>query len=269
MITRIPYHKITEADKIYESLKKFAGRSVTAKQVASHLRKLTNNSVIITTAKNTQVDENTITLNAFYDPDEDSQNERPYEIVIVFPESQNQVTMPIDEWRNFSASVIDLLEHEMIHSAQYRARNFKPQRRTEVKNLSYSQKYLSNPDEIEAYAYMLSKELIRKTKNFDQCFRLLRHFINTSLTKDQAGRLLSPTLYGFLKEFNFDSKNPVVKQLIKKTVSYVQQFKKQTERDSRKKERNEQIIKDTERFLEEKKKIEEDKKTYYTIVSSS
>ena len=187
--------------------------------------------------------------------------EQPFEITVVFPKDNPNVTMDKEGWREFATKVIDFLEHEMIHQAQYRSREFRPGRQYRSKHpdqhLMRSQEYLGNPDEIEAYAYNLSRELLRKTNNdYGRTMNLLKNFSKTAMTKDQAGRLLSPNLFGYFKDFGFDTTHPVLKALMKKTYQFVQQQMKQVQREARVSERNTQIEKETERVNENLKQLD-------------
>lgn len=267
----IPYHGETEGDRIFQSFQKFFNREVTPKQVVSHVRKIVGSNVVITTDKSSNVDPNDININAYYDPDEDENEEKPFEITIVFPKDNPNVTMDKEGWREFATRVIDFLEHEMIHQAQYRSREFRPGRqyrsRHQDPNIKRSQEYLGNSDEIEAYAYNLSRELLRKTNNdYERTMRLLKNFSHTAMTKDQAGRLLSPNLFGYFKDFGFDTTHPVLKTLMKKTYQFVQQQMKQVQREARVNGRNTQIAKETERVNENIKQLDREFGSAYSII---
>jgi len=267
----IPYHGETEGDRIYQSFTKFFNKEVTPKQVVSHLRKIVGPNVVITTQKSSNIDSNDLNLNAYYDPDEDEQEEKPFEIMVIFPKDNPNVTMDKEGWREFATKVIDFLEHEMIHQAQYRSREFRTGRQYRSRHndpaIQRSQEYLGNPDEIEAYAYNLSRELLRKTNNdYDHTLRLLKNFSQTAMTKDQAGRLLSPNLFGYFKDFGFDTTHPVLKNLMKKTYQFVQQQMKQQQREARVAERNGQIEKETKRVNESLKQLDKEFGLSYTII---
>jgi hypothetical protein len=267
----IPYHNETEGTRILQSFQKFFNREATPKQVVSHLRKIVGSNVLITTNKSPNVDPNDININAYYDPDEDEAEDKPFEIMVVFPKDNPNVTMDKEGWREFATKVIDFLEHEMIHQAQYRSRDFRSGRQYRSRHkdpiTKESQEYLGNPDEIEAYAYNLSRELIRKTNNdYDRTMRLLKNFSQTAMTKDQAGRLLSPNLFGYFKDFGFDTTHPVLKTLMKKTYQFVQQQLKQAQREVRVAERNTKISKDTERVNESLKQLDKEFGSSYTII---
>jgi hypothetical protein len=267
----LPYHKETAATKIAKSFDKFANVPVTPKQIISHIRKIAGASTIINTSKSDVVDPNDISINAYYDPDEDESENKPFEMVLVFNPNDKEIKMTRAEWHDFAAQVIDYLEHEMIHQYQYRSRDFQPNKLYRSKstdpNVKKSQEYLGNTDEIEAYAYNLANELLRKTRNnYEMTLRLLSNFAKTAITKDQAGRFLSPNLYGYFKDFNFDTTHPVLKRLMKKTYQYVNLLKKKDERQIRINQRNSEIEKATEEFQKRKEALDKTSGISYTTI---
>jgi hypothetical protein len=267
----VPYHKKTVASRIAKGFDEFANRGVSPRVLMNHVKKLAGRQTIITSSTSDVVDPNTVGINAYYDPDEDEDGEIPIEVVLVFNPDDKRITMGRNEWREFAAELIDYLQHEMIHQYQYRARGYQPTRAYVSKSKNAEQKkqqeYLGNPDEIEAYAHNLASELDRKTKgNLDQQLRLLRNFAGTAMTRDQAGRLLSPNLYGYFKDFNFDTNHPVLKSLMKKTYQYVMMKKKKTEKDTRVKHRNAEI-ENQERIVKERMAaLDKDPRTSYTVI---
>jgi hypothetical protein len=267
----LPYHQETAATKIAKSFDKFINVPVTPKQVVSHLRKIAGTSTVITTSKSDVVDANSINLNAYYDPDEDEEDEKPFELALVFNPKDKEIKMDRAGWREFASQVIDYLEHEMIHQYQYRSRDFHPNRefRSKAKDpeTKKQQEYLGNSDEIEAYAYNLANELLRKTKSdYDMTLRLLSNFSRTAITKDQAGRFLSPNLYGYFKDFNFDTTHPVLKRLMKKTYQYVNLLKKNRDKKSRIDKRNSEIEKSAKEFKQRKETLDKQQGSSYTAI---
>lgn len=267
----MPYHTETVATKIAKTFDKFAGTPVTPSQVVSHLRKIVGNNTIISSAKADTVDTNDIGLHAFYDPDDDEEEEKPFEIVLYFNTNDKQVVMDVKGWREFASQVIEFLQHEIIHQHQYRSRNFiqnRPYRSTATDpDQKAAQEYQGNPDEVDAYAHNLASELLRKTQNnTEQVLRLLRNFSNTAMTKDQAGRLLSPTLFGYFKDFGFNTQHPVLKSLMKKTYQYIMLKKKQEDRSNRIVSRNNDIIQATEEFKKRRDSLDNKQGSSYTAI---
>lgn len=266
----LPYHKVTQADLIIKSFDRFIGEETSPRVLANHIKKIAGQETIITVDRNPQVDTNDIILNAYYDPEEDEDGNKPFEVCLLFNPSDKYIKMDKENMREFAGRLIEYLEHEMIHRAQYRSRNYKANRmyRSLAKDpaIKEKQEYLGDSDEVEAYAANLARELHRKTGDYEQTMRLLRNFANTAMTRDQAGRLLSPNLYAYFKEFGFNTSHPVLKRLLKKTYQYTQYQKKQEDREQRVTVRNNKIQEDTQKFLERKAELDKDQSTSYTVI---
>jgi len=267
----MPYHNETVATKIAKTFDKFANQPVTTTQIANHLKRLIGDTTIVSVNRTNEVDTNHIGLMAYYDPDEDEDEEKPFELVLNFNRNDKQVIMDINSWREFASQVIEFLQHEIIHQHQYRSRDFihnKPYRSTATDpTIKQAQEYQGNPDEVEAYAHNLASELLRKTRgNTDQVLRLLRNFSNTAMSRDQAGKLLSPTLFGYFKDFGFNTQHPVLKSLMKKTYQYLMIKKKQEDRANRVTNRNNNIEKATEEFNRRRELLDKSLGSSYTTI---
>lgn len=269
----LPYHKVTEADRIIQSFDKFTNADVSPKVLVNHIKKLVGSETIITTDRHESVDPNDIILNAYYDPDEDEIGKRPFEVTLIFNPNDKHVCLGRDSLREFAGKLIEYLEHEMIHQSQYRSRDFRENRMykslAKDPNMRSKQEYLGDTDEIEAYAANLARELERKTNSYEHTMRLLRNFASTAMTRDQAGRLLSPNLYGYFQTFNFDTTHPVLKRLLKKTYHYVNQQKRAEERSARVKDRNLEIQDQTKRFEESRDSLDKNQNTKYIAIIGS
>ena len=167
-----------------------------------------------------QVDQGDMNLNATYDPWDDEDELDPYRIELLFnPKNKNNVKFSKDTLEEIKHRLIDALEHEMIHSVQYQKRDFKTQRGFRSKNRE--QEYLGNQDEIEAFAKNISSELLRHADK-DEATDMLRSVNNTTELRDKLGNLLSPNLVGYLRAWDFNTRHPVIKKLLKKVYNYIQ-----------------------------------------------
>jgi len=167
-----------------------------------------------------QVDPGDMNLNATYDPWDDEDELDPYRIELLFnPKDKNGVKFSQDALEEIKHRLIDALEHEMIHSIQYQKRDFKTQKGFRSKNRE--QEYLGNQDEIEAFAKNISSELLRHA-NKEQATDMLRSVNNTTELRDKLGNLLSPNLVGYLRAWDFNTRHPVIKKLLKKVYNYIQ-----------------------------------------------
>lgn len=267
----IPYHKQTVATKIANSFDKFADIPTSSTLLINHIKKLAGKDAIITLSRSDDVDPNSLVVSAFYDPDADENLDKPFELAIIFNTNDKSVKLDRSEWREFAGQIIGALKHEMIHQAQYRNRGYLAQRSyvSKIKDpvVRKSQEYLGNPDEIDAYSHDLAFEFVRKTKgDYEQIMRLLRNFAKTAMTKDQAGRLLSPNLFAYFKDFGFDTTHPVLKTLLKKTYRNVMMMKREEERKERIAERNGQIKEATERFMRNQEAFDKKTGSSYTAI---
>jgi hypothetical protein len=269
----LPYHNVTQADRILKTFEKFIDQSVSPRVLANHVRKIAGIETVITVDRSPIVESNDIILNAFYDLEEDIDGGKPFEVSLVFNPNDKLIKLDRVQMRDFTGRLIEYLEHEMIHRAQYQSRSYKANRmyRSLATDpvIREEQQYLGDTDEIEAYAANLARELMRKTSNYDHTLRLLRNFAATAMTRDQAGRLLSPNLYAYFKAFNFDTTHAVLKRLLKKTYQHVNYQKRMEERSNRIKERNAQIEQQTQKFNETQQSLDNNQSTKYTAIIGS
>lgn len=166
------------------------------------------------------VDRGDINLNATYDPWDDEDELDPYRIELLFnPSDKDSIKVSTDNLEEIKYRIIDALEHEMIHSIQYRTRDFKQQRGYNSKDRE--QEYLGNQDEIEAFAKNISSELLRHVSK-GEAVDILRNVASTTELRDKLGNLLSPNLVGYLRAYDFNTRHPVLRKLLKKVYNYIQ-----------------------------------------------
>ena len=155
---------------------------------------------------------------AFYEQDLDEDGKIPFEIELYFSKEDDQ-PMTITNPDPLVNKVIEILKHEFLHQKQARARNFEePTMGKDNRDTSYE--YMSRPDEIEAYAMNIADELVKKADK-DGAIELLRMANKTAQFKDKMGNLLSPELFAYMSMWNFNSKHPVIRSLLKKIYQYI------------------------------------------------
>ena len=66
----------------------------------------------------------------------------------------------------------------------------------------------------------IADELVRKVDK-DGALKLLRMANKTAQFKDEMGDLLAPDLFAYMSMWDFDSKHPVIKRLLKKIYQYI------------------------------------------------
>ena len=167
-----------------------------------------------------QIDRGDMNLNATYDPWDDEDELDPYRIELLFnPKDKKSIKFDTTALEEIKHRLIDALEHEMIHSVQYQKRDFKQQKG--YRSRDREQEYLGNQDEIEAFAKNISSELLRHADK-EQATDMLRSVKNTTELRDKLGNLLSPNLVGYLRAWDFNTRHPVIKKLLKKVYNYIQ-----------------------------------------------
>jgi hypothetical protein len=162
--------------------------------------------LILKTKKDYSLEKNNFFITAYYDPEDDRLNEIPIEIII------NHNFNKIDQFRydqitDFLIEIFDAVIHELKHQSQSKKRNF---RNFNVKNRYYN-KYLSDPDELDAYALSITIELCRILNPV----RIKKYMSKISvLSRMKIGsNLISPNLKTYIDQFNGD---PILKKLSKK-----------------------------------------------------
>lgn len=147
-------------------------------------------------------------VNAYYDPEDDKNYDIPIEVVIIH--NFNKRTL----WDQNRISILliqifDAVIHELKHQRQSQKKNHKifwPQS-------TVIDTYLSDPDEIDAYAFSIAIELCRSIGKY-RALQQMRRF--TSMSRYKIGcNLISPNLYAYVKVFK-NLENPILRKLSKK-----------------------------------------------------
>jgi len=163
----------------------------------------------IKTKRQTFLNHEEFYVNAYYDADDDKHNETPIE-VIVFHNFDNNEIWDTQHTTDMLVQIFDAVVHEYRHQRQSRSRNY----------VTFSQhpqtpynEYLSDPDELDAYALSIAIELCRNLGKF----RALRYMQRLSyLSKFKIkNQFVSPNLNAYVQHFGgVDA--PIIKRLSKK-----------------------------------------------------
>ena len=186
-------------------------------EIAKELEKNIGDIVNVEMELSPNVDKGDMNASAAYDQDDDEDGEVPFEITLVFSDKEER--MVINDPKPLVDRILGMMKHEMIHQKQARARDFEDHTQGKDKrNMNYE--YMSRPDEIEAYAMNIADELVNKTSK-KNAIGLLRMANKTAQFKDEMGNFLSPDLFAYMGMWDFDSKHPVIKRLLKKIYQYI------------------------------------------------
>ena len=203
---------------------KIINKNITIRTIANELEKTLRRKydLEVKVEKSSKVSSSSIVVNAWYDDDDDRTGD-DIPIRLNFIVSDPEVLLNVDEkmWTKFSNEVADAVQHEYLHMSQYRNRGFakpskyKPKVTKELKDFYNSQSYLGNSDEIEAYALNISSELLNK-------YRTKRKTIANVKRLDKSLFTASPNLFAYFMAFNFDTRHPVIRKLLKKVLLYIE-----------------------------------------------
>ena len=162
--------------------------------------------------KDRSLEESAFYVNAFYDPEDDKNQEIPIEVLVHHsfgPNSQfyqQQIT-------EFLVQIYDAVVHELRHQQQSRKRNFKTYSDHAQEPFS---KYLADPDELDAYSLSIAIELLREM-HLNRANRYMTRMAVLSKLKHNTV-LVSPNLRAYVQYFN---NNPLLKRLAKKVYKHL------------------------------------------------
>jgi hypothetical protein len=191
--------------------------SHTPEEITAELENNMGDIARIEMERSPNVDKGDMNANAAYEQEDDEDGEIPFEITLVFSDKEDRMT--VTNPKPLVQRVLDMMKHEMMHQSQARARDFEQHSQGKDRR-NISTEYMSRGDEIEAYAMNIADELVRKVDK-DGALQLLRMAGKTAQFKDEMGNLLSPDLHAYMSIWNYDSKHPVIKRLLKRIFQFI------------------------------------------------
>ena len=154
-----------------------------------------------------EVEQNEVSINAYYDSEKDEEGKISIELVLVTNPSDTYIIIDKEAFYHLTNQLADSLAHELIHMRQARARDFldvSPDTRY-TEELEECIQYLGDPDEIEAYAYNIAAELSDRPDPMSA-------LSNPSTVRSKE----SINLWAYVNTFSRDISNPVIRRLLKK-----------------------------------------------------
>lgn len=154
-----------------------------------------------------QVEPTELNINAFYDPERDERQRPSIELILVTNPNDSHLILDTDLWDLWVNRLADSLAHELIHMRQARARDFLYVEHQARRNIQTDENlvYLSDPDEIDAYAYNIATELREHSNPLSKILNPAAVSVNDSIN-----------LWAYIQAFSKDISHPVVKKLLKK-----------------------------------------------------
>jgi len=151
-------------------------------------------------------------VNAYYDAEDDFNNETPIEVIVhhnfvdtdVF--NQKQIT-------EFLIQIYDAVVHEYRHQQQSLKRNYEV---FSDHNQSPYEEYLTDPDEVDAYAVSIAIELLRHMSKERAKRYMSRITIMAKMRRNNM--LVSPNLKSYIDHFGL---NQVTRKIAKKVYKHL------------------------------------------------
>jgi hypothetical protein len=206
---------IERVNKVCQTVRKSYPLASFRKLLAATRKEFKNNDIdlVIKTKKDKSLEHDQFYVMAYYDPEDDFNNETAIEVVvyhnfIVDSKFQhNQIT-------DFLIQIFDAVVHEMRHQMQSSQRYFESY--SEHPHEPFS-KYLADPDELDAYALSIAIELLRAMP----AARAKRNMVRmTVLSRLKRGDMLvSPNLNSYTAYFK---NNSLLKKLAKKVYKHLE-----------------------------------------------
>lgn len=168
--------------------------------------------VTVLHAKALEVELSELNINANYDPDLDELGKPSIELIIVTNPNDNEFILDKPLWDLFVTRLADSLAHELIHMDQSRTRDFIPVEHKVYRKscLDENLAYLSDPDEVDAYAYNIATELREHPNPLEIFYNPAAVSVNDSVN-----------LWAYMQAFSKDIKHPTIKHLLKKVYKHL------------------------------------------------
>ncbi len=166
----------------------------------------------IITKKDKTLDFSEFYVNAYYDADNDFNNETPIEIYIFHNFSDTDVFSTV-QITDLLIQVFDATVHEYKHQLQSRARKYEIYSNHDQ---SPFKEYLKDPDEIDAYSLSIAIELLRAMSK-DRAIRYLTKITILAKMKNSTG-YVSPNLKAYIDHFGLCQ---LTKRLTKKVYKHL------------------------------------------------
>ena len=207
---------------LYKAKKDIVGRrlaideitSIIAKHIKSHL------PVRVTSSRHKEAKGTEIWCGGMYHSDYDQKGySRFIEVQLAYPPDIDSMKVTNYRWSRICTVFADIVLHEIIHTRQFRARNFKAipmyQSNAQYAKERKEQEYYGDRDEMGAHSFNMACDMIDK---FGWDTRAIKDYLDAPLPNRQ--RL--PMWHRFLKAFNGDHNHPKVRQMKRKILKQLE-----------------------------------------------
>lgn len=156
---------------------------------------------------------------AYYSDLDSAGKKRFIEIELAFPTDASTMKTSLYRWERICTLFADTILHEIIHTRQYRARNFKDIPGYEstayyAKDRAW-QEYYGHRDEMGAHSFNLAQDMIDKF-GFDT--KAIKDYLDSPVPKR-----VRPNGWGrFMKSFGYNHNHPKVRQMKHKIMTQLE-----------------------------------------------
>lgn len=200
---------------VCNSVREANRNGVTFKKLITSMRstfKQQNFDLTIKTKKDKYLESFEFYINAYYDPEDDFNNDTPIEI-IVHHNFDDASVFTSSHLTDFLVQIYDATVHEYRHQKQSASRNYQ----TYSSHIqSPYDEYLIDPDEVDAYAFSIAVELLRYMHKERAKKYLTR--IRTLAKMRVNNSYISPNLKAYVDHFGI---NVTTKKLAKKVYKHL------------------------------------------------
>jgi hypothetical protein len=185
------------------------------RQLSKHIK--VHLPIKVTSSKHKPVRPGELWIGGAYYSDLDKAGKKRFiEVELAFPADVQTMKTSSYRWERICTLFADTVLHEIIHTRQYRARNFKNIPGYEstayyAKDRAWQQ-YYGDRDEMGAHSFNLAQDMIDKF-GFDT--RAIKEYLDSPVPKR-----VRPNGWGrFMKSFEYDHAHPKVNQMKKKIMT--------------------------------------------------
>lgn len=198
---------------LYKLKNEFVGKRLTIDEISSkiskHLKK--HLPIRVTSERFKEAKDNEIWIGGMYHSDYDNKGySRFIEVQLAFPVETDFLKLTDYRWKRICVVFSDIMLHEIIHTRQFRARNFKPipiyQSNAQYARDRKQQEYYGDRDEMGAHAFNMACDMI-------DAFGWDPKSIAEYLDKKQPNRKRKTMWQRFLAAFNNNHNHPKVRQM--------------------------------------------------------
>lgn len=211
---------IERVNAVCQTVRKLNTNPIKFKKLISNLKrefKEQDLDLTIKTKKDRNLEESHFYVEAFYDAEEDFNNETAIE-VFVYHNFRDTVLFEHKQITELLIQIFDAVTHEYRHQLQSRLRNYAVYSDHAMEPYA---KYLADPDELDAYSMSIAIELLRSMGVDRAKMYMTRLSVLGKLKRDSG--FVSPNLHSYTSHFK---SNPILKRLAKKVYKHLESIDK-------------------------------------------